>query len=121
MGDRETVQTEADEGISTARTNVGDQAEQKENKDKDAEKDVEKDKEGRKRKAMEPRSDVWDGYHKILVGGLLKKAKCKYYQYLCDRLSACANVDLLLICCIPVMSAPWKLPPETAAECNCVV
>ena len=57
MGDRETVQTEADEGISTARTNVGDQAEQKENKDKDAEKDVEKDKEGRKRKAMEPRSD----------------------------------------------------------------
>ena len=43
------------------------------------------------------------------------------YQYLCDRLSACANVDLLLICCIPVMSAPWKLPPETAAECNCVV
>ena len=42
MGDRETVQTEADEGITTVRTNVGDQAEQKENKDKDAEKDVEK-------------------------------------------------------------------------------
>ena len=33
MGDRETVQTEADEGITTVRTNVGDQAEQKENKE----------------------------------------------------------------------------------------
>ena len=87
MGDRETVQTEADEGITTVRTNVGDQAEQKENKDKDAEKDVEKDKEGRKRKAMEPRSDVWDGYHKILVGGLLKKAKCKY----CGRELRCQS------------------------------
>ncbi|CAN6374533.1 unnamed protein product [Urochloa humidicola] len=54
-----------------------------ENQDKDApvneqEKDQKKDK---KRKAMAPRSDVWDSYHKIHVGGVLKKAKCKY----CDR------------------------------------
>ena len=40
MGDRETVQTEADEGITTVRTNVGDQAEQKENKDKDADEGI---------------------------------------------------------------------------------
>jgi len=39
MGDRETVQTEADEGITTVRTNVGDQAE-KENKDKDADEGI---------------------------------------------------------------------------------
>ena len=27
-------------------------------------------KEVRKRKAMAPRSDVWDNYHKILIGGM---------------------------------------------------
>jgi hypothetical protein len=27
---------------------------------------------------MAPRSDVWDSHHKILIGGILMKAKCKY-------------------------------------------
>jgi hypothetical protein len=48
-------------------------------------------KEVKKRKAMAPRSDVWDSYHKIMVGGILKKAKCKY----CGRELSCHSKKMV--------------------------
>lgn len=54
----------------------GEEKNEEQNKNEEQEKDQKK--EVKKRKAMAPRSDVWDSYHKILVGDVLKKAKCKY-------------------------------------------
>ncbi|XP_072147896.1 zinc finger BED domain-containing protein RICESLEEPER 2-like [Setaria viridis] len=54
----------------------GEEKNEEQNKNEEQEKDQKK--EAKKRKAMAPRSDVWDSYHKILVGDVLKKAKCKY-------------------------------------------
>ncbi|WVZ49315.1 hypothetical protein U9M48_000684 [Paspalum notatum var. saurae] len=82
MGDKD---TDVDEGAVVVRTDAGDGEVvevQRENQDVQQEKD---EKEVKKRKAMAPRSDVWDDFTEIFVGGLPKKAKCKYCGRICKK------------------------------------
>jgi hypothetical protein len=50
-------------------------------------KDGEKEDESKKRKAMAPRSDVWDSFSKIKLDNGEERAKCKW----CTKLFHCSS------------------------------